>query len=175
MWRKLASVLTIFACGSMAGCDSGPPHRTISSATESCTLRVIDPPTRLRLEQALARSSVTYDTTVSTDGGVVIRVRGESCKTLRTIEISVLGPDLPNGRHIHFGGDHNSEFKKWLTDQGIPFETQVRDGSEYIIWKAEDSARVASWQYFPRNNPAFSSSAPNTAVNPDAPSTRRLP
>jgi hypothetical protein len=47
---------------------------------------------------------------------------------------------------------------QWLIAEGIPFETRVRDGSEYVVWRVEDTRRVTAWQSFPRNNPAFQSS-----------------
>ena len=101
-----------------------------------------------------------YEIVQTTDGGggVIFQARGSACDTLRQIELLSLGPDLPNGRHIHFDAELQARFKRWLVGEGIPFETRVRDGAEYVIWKAEDAQRVAAWQSFPRANPAFQSS-----------------
>ena len=89
--------------------------------------------------------------------------------------LSLFGANLPNGRNMHFDDEHQDQFKKWLTERGIPFQIEVRDGSEFVVWAADDSARVTAWEHFPKVGPFLGPSTSNITVNPDATSARRLP
>jgi hypothetical protein len=161
------------ACMALMACDMRVPATTTTRITnQTCMHRVMDAATRARFEQALASKSVKYEVVEPTDGqgGVFLRARGADCDALQEIQGAIDGPDLPNGRHMAFDPRTQAEFKAWLTEQGIPYQTRLRDDHEYVIWNAADTERVVRWRHFPRDLPGYA--APPTGVQGKDPGTK---
>jgi hypothetical protein len=161
-WHATAAALC--ACVTLVACDIRVPGTTTTTTTitsQTCMHRVNDPAARARYEEALAAQSVEFELVDPADGhgGVFIRAHDADCEKLSAIRLAIEGPDLPNGRHMAFDPRTQVEFTAWLTEQGIPYETRVRDGREYVIWAAADTDRVVRWRHFPRGVPGHDGSA----------------
>jgi len=39
----------------------------------------------------------------------------------------------------------HEEFKAWLKENSIPFETVVSGGQEFVVWSEKDAERVKHW------------------------------
>jgi len=153
-------------CCALVGCNVEHPQPSapkVVTTGQACRLRIFDGATRARFEEALKAASLPYDVAHPDEsgGGIIFEAHGSTCDAFDQLRLAIVGPDLPNGRHIHFDAARQAQFKGWLETHNIPFEIRVRDGEEYVVWKAEDAGRVTSWPFFPRNNPNFL--APNVS------------
>jgi hypothetical protein len=162
MRRPIAYIfISSFALG---GCDTGTPHSTVSKTWQSCAVSYADASKRSRFEMALEQAKVPHETITLPDGQLAVQSHGQDCEQFQATMLALFGPDLPSGRNLHFDADRQAQFKKWLTEQGIPFRTEVRDGSEFVVWETQDATRVAAWEHFPRDYPMLSPSTSNPSL-----------
>ena len=153
----------------LASCEVGPqpPVSTKRLVSESSTYT--DAEKQARFKTALKDAGVEHEIYTGEDGREYVRWKGEDSATVERTKTQLFGEPLPQGRHIHFGEPYQDQFKKWLTDNAIPFTTRQSDGTEYVIWGAADYAKVSRWEHFPRDTygkaPELSS---NPTVGPDA-------
>jgi hypothetical protein len=152
-----------------AGCDyqTGPPV-TKSSRLVSQSVSHTDPDKQLRFKEALRSAGVPHEIHIGEDGREYVRWRGEHSDTVAKIELSLFGEPLPEGRSIHFGGEMNDKFKKWLKENNIAFETRMAHGKEFVIWAASDYPKIVTWQYFPKHYVQHFPPSSNPTVDPDA-------
>jgi hypothetical protein len=135
----------------LASCEVGPqpPISTKRLVSESRTYA--DPAKQSRFKSALKDAVIHHEIYTGDDGREYVRWKGEDSAAVERIQVQLFGEPLPDGRHIHFGAPHHERFKKWLTDNGIPFKTRQSDGKEYIVWNAVDYPKISQWEYFPRD------------------------
>ena len=149
--RQVRAFSALIAMTLVASCEIGPqpPVSTKRLVSESSTYT--DPEKQARFKSALKDAGIKHEIYTGDDGREYIRWKGEDSATVERIKIQLFGEPLPEGRHIHFGEPYQDQFKKWLTDNAIPFTTRQSDGREYVVWDAADSAKVSQWEYFPRD------------------------
>jgi hypothetical protein len=146
--RTLAGLLAVAL---VAACEveSQPPISTKRLISESTTYA--DPEKQRVFKSALKDAGVNHELYTGDDGREYVRWKGEDGAKVERIKAQLFGEPLPEGRHIHFGAPYHEWFKKWLTDNAIPFTTQQRDGKEYVIWQDADYPKVSQWEHFPRD------------------------
>ena len=167
--RSAGALLALILSALLASCEVGPqpPVSTKRLVSESSTYT--DPEKQTLFKAALKDAGVQHEIYTGEDGREYVRWKGKGSATVERIKTQLFGEPLPQGRHIHFGAPYQEQFKKWLTDNTIPFTTRQSDGKEYVIWGAGDYAKVSRWEHFPRDTygkaPELSS---NPTVDPNA-------
>jgi hypothetical protein len=117
----------------------------------------------------LKQAGVPHEIYIGYGNREYVRWKAEDSARVHNIQVSLFGEDPPEGRSINFGAPYAERFKKWLTENRIPFTTMLSDGKEYVVWEAADYPRVSKWKDFPRETfeKAFNLSS-NPTVDTDA-------
>jgi hypothetical protein len=113
-----------------------------SLASEGYSLS--DPAKQERLKQELTAAGVPF-TTKTLDGQEFVHWDASHAERANAVRVALLGPDLPSGRHISYDAETQTRFKSWLTENGIPFSTAVKEGREYVIWEENVDDKVRKW------------------------------
>jgi hypothetical protein len=163
------STLLITGALLLAGCEY-QSERTSRLISESVSHT--DPEKQSRFKEALKREAVPYEIYTGDDGREYVKWGGADSAKVKQIDIALFGEPLPEGRSIHFGGARHEEFKNWLKENGIRFETRISDGKEYVIWSAADYSKVAAWKNFPKHYLQHFPLSSNPTVDTDARKSR---
>jgi hypothetical protein len=150
--NRLSRILGLIIGVALAsGCEVGSQPPTSSKRLVSQSTAYADPEKQRAFKSALKDAGVHHEIYTGDDGREYVRWMGEDSATVEGIQVRLFGEALPEGRHIHFGAPYHEWFKKWLTDNSIPFTTRQRDGKEYVIWQDADYPKVSQWEHFPRD------------------------
>jgi hypothetical protein len=146
---RIKIVIIIGITVALYGCDSQQSSRIVDQRLVSESISYTDAGQQQQFKQALKEADVPHEIHTGTDGKEFIEWKASDKESVEKIQNSLFGAPLPQGRHIHFDGKQNEQFKSWLEANSIPFKTQWEQGKEYIIWEDVDSPRVAKWEHFP--------------------------
>lgn len=127
-----------------------------------------------RFKEALRQAGVPFETHMGEDGREHVRVAAEYNGAVDAVVAEFRGPILPSGRYLGFFDQAtSSDFKTFLNENQIHYETVEKNGHEYVIWSERDTARVKRWQYFPRDYDRLHQPLPNKSFErpPDGPVT----
>lgn len=149
--RSARSLVALLTVALLASCEVGPQPPVSTKRLVSESHAYADAEKQTRFKSALRDAGIDHEIYTGGDGREYVRWKGEDSAAVERIQVQLFGEPLPEGRHIHFGAPHHERFKKWLTDNAIPFTTRQNDGKEYVIWKAVDYAKVSQWEHFPRD------------------------
>ncbi len=149
--RPMRILALIIAVAFASACEVGshPPTSTKRLISQSVTYA--DSKKQRVFKSALKDAGIDHETYTGDDGREYVRWKGEDSAKVEGIQAHLFGEPLPEGRHIHFGPPYHDWFKKWLTDNSIPFTTRQREGKEYVIWQSADYPKVSRWEHFPRD------------------------
>jgi len=148
--RPGLALLVLMSSLLVASCDRDPQADAKSKKTFLESVMYEDPGKQAAFKSALKDAGIEYSTYVGKDGHEYVQWSSDHRDDVNRIIRRISGEPLPEGRHVRFGPPHHEMFKKWLTNNAIPFTTQLSDGEEYIVWKQEDYPRVSQWKHFPR-------------------------
>ncbi len=157
-------VIVVGIMVALYGCDSQQSSRIVEQRLVSESISYTDARQQQQFKQALKDAGIPHEIHTETDGKEYVEWKASDKKSVETIQISLFGAPLPQGRHIHFGGKQNEQFKSWLDANSISFKTQLDQGKEYIIWEEVDSPRVTKWEHFPSYYWQMSTPSSNPAL-----------
>ena len=135
----------------LASCDGSVERGFRTQKTGRVTVSLTNAPEQQQLKNSLVSAKIPHEVTRDPTGKEVVSWDLSHDSAVQEIKTKLFGGPLPPGRHIRFEGELGETFKAWLTQQGIPFSIQVSHGTEFVVWSAEDSARVAEWSRFPKD------------------------
>jgi len=147
--RTVGALTLVLAVGLTTACDTST-EPTVSTASASEAIRYDDPNEYARFKDALRDAKVPHELFVAIDGKEYVRWKSKDSATVARVTTQLFGEPLAPGRSLYLAEPRHKEFKNWLADNGIPFETQVNRGKEYVVWEDADYGRVAKWEHFPR-------------------------
>jgi hypothetical protein len=140
--RNLKVAIAALALSLTTACLPSDPAKERKLVSESYSFS--DPAKQERLKRELAAAGVPF-TTETFEGQEHISWEARYAPQANAVRTAVLGPDLPQGRHIAYDAEGQAKFKQWLTQNGIPYSTLEKDGREYVVWEDNVDDKVRAW------------------------------